>query len=243
MRITEKLLNLDFNGLHEQGAVNIVIFGDSVSHGCFGADEIDYDAAYWNLLRKMLNNVKNYVPVNVINSAIGGTTAHHSLKRMQLQVFDHHPDLLIVCFGLNDVNGSLDDYISSLKIIFEKSISEKVDTIFMTPNMLNTYVADDTEAKYFEYAHKTADMQNSGRMDTYMKAAKELAESMGITVCDCYGKWKELAKTTDTTILLANRINHPTREMHMLFARSLFEIILKDHPEVVPKNDSTMWSM
>jgi len=242
MKITEKLLTLDFNGLHEQGAINIVIFGDSVSHGCFGADEIDYDAAYWNHLRKMINNVRNYVPINVINSAIGGTTAKHSIGRMQAQVFDHHPDLLIVCFGLNDVNGSLDDYLNSLKTIFKKSISEKVDTIFMTPNMLNTYVADDTEQKYFEYAHKTADMQNSGRMDTYMKCAKELAESMGVTVCDCYGKWKEIAKTTDTTKLLANRINHPTREMHLLFARSLFDIIFKDYPQAIQNNDSTMWS-
>jgi len=240
MKISEKL-NLDFHGLHEHGAINIVVFGDSVSHGCFGADEIDYDAAYWNLLRKKIHGVRNYVPVNVINSAIGGTTAHHSLKRMKTQVFDHHPDLLIVCFGLNDVNGSLEDYISSLKVIFEMSISEKVDTIFMTPNMLNTYVAKDTEAKYFEYAHKTADMQNNGRMDTYMNAAKELAESMGITVCDCYGKWKELAKTTDTTMLLANRINHPTREMHELFADSLFEIILGDIPDVIDGGSGTMF--
>ena len=62
-------------------------------------------------------------------------------------------------------------------------------------------------------------------MDTYIYAAIELAKEMGITVCDCYSKWKEISKTQDTTQLLANRINHPVREMHELFADSLFEII------------------
>ena len=240
MKITDKI-GLDFHGLHEHGAITIAFFGDSVTHGCFGPDEIDYDAGYPNILRKMLHGVRNYVPINIINAAIGGTTAHHSLKRMQAQVFDHHPDLLIVCFGLNDVNGSLENYVDSLKVIFEKSIADGVDTIFMTPNMLNTYVAEDTEQRYFEYAHKTADMQNGGRMDTYMNAAKELAISMGVSVCDCYGEWKELSKTTDTTKLLANRINHPTREMHQLFAKKLFDIIFADSPDIIKQNESTMF--
>ena len=32
----------------------------------------------------------------------------------------------------------------------------------------------------------------------------------------------------DTTILLANRINHPTREMNWLFAVSLLETMFED---------------
>ena len=63
---------------------------------------------------------------------------------------------------------------------------------------------------------------------------------MGITVCDCYAQWKELSKTQDVTMLLANRINHPTREMHALFADSLFAAIFRDMPEVLAA-DSTMY--
>lgn len=62
-------------------------------------------------------------------------------------------------------------------------------------------------------------------MDEYVYSAIKLATECGVTVCDCYSKWKELAKTCDTTKLLINGINHPTREMHELFAQSLFEII------------------
>lgn len=232
MKITEKI-NMDVSGLIKNGPITIVAFGDSITHGAVGPGEIDYETVYWNRLRKKINEARNYVPVNVINAGIGGITAQNSLKRMEDQVFSHNPDLIIVCFGLNDVNGTLDDYISSLKTIFEECNNRQIQTIFMTPNMLNTYVTDDTDESLREYATKTAEMQNSGRMDKFMNEACDLANSMGVEVCDCYSMWKEISKTEDTTLLLANRINHPTNEMHELFADSLFNVIFKDNPEII----------
>lgn len=240
MKITEKI-KLDYNGLVENGPITIVAFGDSVTHGAVGPDEINYETVYWNRLRRKINQVRDYVPVNVINAGIGGITAKDSLGRMDKQVFAHNPDLVIVCFGLNDVNGTLEEYLDALKSIFERCQENEVDIIFMTPNMLNTYVAEGTEEKYREYAAKTADMQNSGRMDLFMESACELAESMGVAVCDCYAEWRKLSETRDTTLLLANRINHPTKEMHALFADKLFEVIFADAPEVLHQESSTMW--
>lgn len=238
MKIKEKIL-LDINGLMEYGPINIVVFGDSVSHGAVNG-YIDYENVYWNLLKKKLNKYREYVPVNVINASIGGTTARGSLERMERQVFSHHPDLLIVCFGLNDVNGPKDIYLSSLKQIFDRCNETNTDTIFMTPNMLNTYVAEGTSQEYLNYAAKTAEFQNSGRMDEYIYSAIDLANSMGITVCDCYSKWKELSKTEDTTMLLANRINHPVPEMHKLFADELYKIIIGSDTQL-KQSDSTMY--
>jgi hypothetical protein len=57
--------------------------------------------------------------------------------------------------------------------------------------------------------------------------AVALARGMGITVCDCYSRWREMSRTRDITELLANYINHPTREMHELFAQTLFDLIMK----------------
>lgn len=226
MRIKDKL-NLQFEGLCQYGAVTIVAFGDSVTHGAVGDGEINYETVYWNRLRQKINNVRNYVPVNVINSGIGGITAKASLDRMDRDVFSHHPDLVIVCFGLNDVNGTLEDYISSLETIFAECNKRSIETVFLTPNMLNTYVAEDTLEELKEYAAITAEMQNSGRMDNYIASAVRLAEGMNIRVCDCYSEWKKLSVTQDVTMLLANRINHPVKEMHELFAEAIFEEIMK----------------
>lgn len=242
MKITEKI-NMDVSGIIKNGPITIVAFGDSVTHGAVRKGEINYETVYWNLLKKKINCLRNYVPVNVINAGIGGVDAKSSIKRMYRDVFAHNPDLIIVCFGLNDVNGTLEDYISSLRTIFEECNNRRIQTIFMTPNMLNTYVAEDTDECFLDYAAKTAEMQNSGRMDTYMKAACNLANSMGVEVCDCYSKWKEISKTEDTTLLLANRINHPTIKMHELFADSLFDVIFKDKPEIIKSVSSTMYNV
>ncbi len=224
MKIKDKIL-LDRKGLAEHGPINIVIFGDSVSHGAVNG-YIDYENVYWNRLKKMLNQFRDYIPVNMINASIGGTTAKGSVERFERQVLKHEPDLVIICFGLNDVNGSLEDYLTSLERIFELCIDAGIDAIFMTPNMLNTSVADDTPKQYYDYAIKTAEMQNSGRMDKYINLAVTLAERHGIPVCDCYKQWKQLSKTQNITLLLANRINHPIPEMHQLFADSLYNIIM-----------------
>ena len=241
MHIKDKIY-MDRFGLEKEGPINIVAFGDSVTHGALSLGEINFETVYWNLLRKKILNVRNYVPVNVINAGIGGITAKTSIDRIDKQVLTHLPDLIIICFGLNDINGTLEDYLSSLKTIFEKCSGTDADVIFMTPNMLNTYVAPETAPEHLGYAAVTAEYQNSGKMDLYINSAVKLAEEMNITVCDCYTEWKKLSKTQDTTKLLANYINHPTKEMHELFANMLFDIIFKDCPDAKAVNSSTMYN-
>lgn len=238
MKVKEKML-LNRTGLSEHGPVNIVIFGDSVSHGAVD-NYNDYENVYWNVLKKKLNKFRDYVPVNMINTSIGGTTAKASVARMESQVLIHNPDLVIICFGLNDVNGPIDEYLDALKQMFSKCQAANFDVLFMTPNMLNTRVAEDTAENIREYAAKTAEIQNSGRMDEFIYSAVKLAESMGVKVCDCYSKWKQLSKTQDITMLLANRINHPVSEMHKLFADSLYDIIIGEE-STTEKSDSTMF--
>ena len=240
MKIKDKLM-FGREELEKYGPINIVAFGDSVTHGALGANEIDFETVYWNKLKQMLAKVRTYMPINVINAGIGGINAKDSVARIDSQVLCHRPDLVIVCFGLNDVNGTLEDYIDSLEIIFKKCLEADCDVVFLTPNMLNTYVAEDTEDRYMEYAAKTAEMQNSGRMDKYVYSAIDKANEMGITVCDCYSEWKELSKTCDTTLLLSNRINHPTRDMHDLFAKELFKLIMGEEFETECEIESTMY--
>ena len=240
MHIKEKLM-LERKGLETYGPITIVAFGDSVTHGAVAGGEINYETVYWNRLKQKLNAVRNYMPVNVINAGIGGITAKGSLSRMDAQVLKYEPDLIIVCFGLNDVNGTLDDYLASLREIFGKGLASGADVIFLTPNMLNTYVAEGTEARYLEYAAKTAVMQNEGQMDLYVASAVSLAREMGVTVCDAYSEWKRLSETEDTTMLLANRINHPTKEMHELFAQLLFDAVMENGAFAPRAEGNTMY--
>lgn len=240
MRVKDKIF-MGKEMLIEHGPITIVAFGDSVTHGCVQIGEMNYETVYWNRLRKKILGVRDYVPVNVIDAGIGSVKASDSIRRMDSQVLRHEPDLVIICFGLNDVNAELDIYLDALRIMFKKCIERHIDVIFMTPNMLNTYVAEDTMEQYREYAAKTARMQNEGRMDLFIASAVALAHEMGVKVCDCYSQWKKLAETQDITLLLANRINHPTEEMHELFAESLFRMILDDSPVGCAGEDQCMY--
>ena len=125
--------------------------------------------------------------------------------------------------------------------MIEKCKENGIDIVFMTPNMLNTYVHEKTAQNTYAYAHKTAEYQNSGKMDLFMESAVKLCRELDVLVCDCYSDWKKLAKTEDTTLLLANYINHPISEMHELFASKLFETLFPEYSMDGVLEESTMY--
>ena len=98
----------------------------------------------------------------------------------------------------------------------------------MTPNMMNTQVSPHlTDPDFIAIAEKSAALQNNGTLETLLCAAKELCKEESIPVCDCYAIWKKMHENgVDTTELLSNKINHPTREMHRLFAYELVRTML-----------------
>lgn len=240
MDIREKL-KLDREGLIEHGPITVVALGDSVTHGAFGPGEVDGESVYHRLLGKRISAIRSYVPVNVINAGIGATTAKMALPRLEKQVFAHNPDLVTVCFGLNDVNGPLEDFTGALRTIFGECNKRGIECIFLTPNMLNTHVADDTPPDHVSYATVTARKQSEGVMDACVEAARAVAREMGVKIADAYAEWKKLSETEDTTKLLANRVNHPTRKMHELFCDVLMKTIFEDAAETGQKNSSTMY--
>lgn len=208
----------------------IAFLGDSVTEGCFRS-HCDYKAAYHNVLKRKLEVFCPNSVINIINAGIGGTTADFGAERLERDVLSKNPDLCVVCFGLNDVGGleeRLHVYTESLEKIFTDLKNAGCEVIFMTPNMLNTAITDVIPPQYADYAKVTMEWQKNGLMDKYMNAAIETAEKNNIPVCDCYGKWKKLAELgVDTSNLLSNGINHPTREMHEFFANSLIETMLR----------------
>jgi hypothetical protein len=132
----------------------------------------------------------------------------------------------VVNFCLNDLSESVEEYAAALREIFTRLISADIRPILLTPSMLNSYVHPDTIPMYKEYAAVTAAWHQSGYMDTYVEAAKALAAELGVTVADAYAEWKVLEREgMDVTANLANYINHPSRQLHQVFANVLFEAL------------------
>ena len=99
----------------------------------------------------------------------------------------------------------------------------------MTPNMMCTKVSHTVDRELFRnVAAAIAGLQNAGVLDKYVAAAVETAKANGVRICDCYAKWKRMNECgVDTTELLANKINHPDRNMNGLFAAALTETMFE----------------
>ncbi len=226
--------------MYRNKTVTVAFLGDSVTQGCYeiyrnGEQSVetyfDTPSSYSSKLKTIFQTVFPNVPFNVINSGISGGSAPNGLERLERDVLCFNPDLAVICFGLNDCGGGRENivkYTSALRGIFKKLKEKDIDAIFMTPNMMNTYVFPEIKDDFITaLSENFAKIQNEGVLDDYVAAAIKTAQEEGVAVSDVYAKWKKLFKSgADVTMLLANYLNHPTRDMHWLFAASLFETIM-----------------
>ena len=218
----------------------IAFLGDSVTQGCFeiwrenGRIRTVFDSgeAYSEKVKKILATLYPQAPVAVVNVGVNGDSAPSGARRFERDVISVHPDLLVVCYGLNDCDKEMEglaEYKSGLKSIFTQAKEAGIETIFMTPNMMNTYTDKRRlEESFYALGDLVARRQLDGLFDAYMEAAREVCKEENIQICDCYAIWKQMyASGVDVTALLSNCINHPTREMHYLFAWELVKTMLK----------------
>ena len=85
--------------------VVIVAFGSSSTQG-FGASSPEFN--YPNRLAAQLRRHYPTADISVINAGVGGEDAPEMMKRLQTQVIDMHPDLVIWQVGTNAVLRNLD---------------------------------------------------------------------------------------------------------------------------------------
>ncbi|WFU40607.1 SGNH/GDSL hydrolase family protein [Bradyrhizobium sp. CB82] len=85
--------------------VVIVAFGSSSTAG-FGASSPDFN--YPNRLTAQLRRQYPTADITVINAGVGGEDAPEMMKRLQKEVIDVHPDLVIWQVGTNAVLRNLD---------------------------------------------------------------------------------------------------------------------------------------
>ena len=219
----------------------IAFLGDSVTQGCFEVSQkgtefdtvFDSLAGYPEKVKQILAMLYPKAPVSIVNAGVNGSSAPEGYERLKRDVLDFHPDLLVVCFGLNDGNAEAEGiptYKTALKQIFITAREYGIETIFMTPNMMNTDSSKAPKGDIVELlAEIFAKRQKEGVFDAYINAAREACEEENVTLCDCYAIWKNMYRCgVDTTSLLSNGLNHPIREMHDLFAWQLVHTILNN---------------
>lgn len=216
--------------------ITIAFLGDSVTEGCFelirkedGSIDIVRDAgsAYPTLLKNKLESRIPGLCVNIINAGRSGDSSADGLARVMKDVIFASPDLTVVCFGLNDAcRRKPEEYANNLNGIFTALRNAGSPIIFMTPNRMNSYVYEKEFPELLKTSEDCSACQNAGEMDILIRCGIETALKNGCTVCDCYSVWNKMEESgIDTTAMLCNHINHPSRHLHELFAEMLFPLV------------------
>lgn len=219
--------------------MKVVLFGDSVTEGCFDITKIngeivivrDVPCVYGSLLEKELKKKYPNKDIQFVNHGLSGRTTEEGLKCFKDLVLDENPDLVIMCFGLNDIcGGDVEAYRKGQSFMFNELAKRKIKTIFMTPNTANYYVSKYELPELVQTAKDFANAQTSGTFDKFMDVIRAEAKKYGVYLVDAYKVWKKLDEYgVDTSLLLCNYINHPSRAMHHLFKDMLLDCIEKNN--------------
>jgi len=223
----------------------IAFFGDSVTQGCFEIYQTsetsletvyEQEHAYHSVLKTILAEIFPASPTVMVNAGISGDNATQALSRLDRDVLSYKPDLVVICFGLNDCAsgmGGLDTYGNSMQRIIERVKESGAEVIVMTPCTVADHLSVHTKNMGFPFVTRCVEgiieLGNAGVLDAYVNRARAVADKCGVPVCDAYDKWMKLKDYgADTTELLANKVNHPSRKMHELFAGMLLLTMLEN---------------
>ena len=238
MQIIQKLAqkNRDAFG---SAPITVGFLGDSVTNGCFEVlpamtehGEVGFDVvfepenSYSAHVRKILALLYPKAQINIINAGISGDSAPGGLARMERDLLPYRPDLVVVCYGLNDCcagDEGIARYHDALVSIIGKLKEAGCEVILMTPQPICARVHTQLRGEGLRaMAGNLAASFADGGFDRYMQAARAAASETDVPLCDVYAKWMTMFENgVDITDLLSNYLNHPTRELHRLFAYSL----------------------
>ena len=220
----------------------IVCLGDSVTHGCFevfmnrkGNVDTVYDTPN-GYVRKLNDKLLSLYPasgLSIINSGISGDGTTGALKRFERDVAVYRPDLVTVNLGLNDSmnpdsEAGLATYRANMTEIFARIKNLGAEAMLVTPNMMCSYVDPALDHEILrKIAEAAAAKQTGGILTAYVDTAREVAREAGVPIADAYAEWQAMERAgIDTTALLSNHINHPTREAHDIFVKKILDQLL-----------------
>ncbi|MCB1202768.1 MAG: hypothetical protein KDN18_00800 [Verrucomicrobiae bacterium] len=187
--------------------VRVVCFGDSVTGLYYHSGG---RRAYPELIGESLAARHPVSKVTVINAGKSGHTTTNGLGRIQQDVLVHHPHLVTVMFGLNDVaKGNIDLYRKNLVEILSKCRAAGAEVILCTPNAVS-----ETEARPV------------AKVAAFAEIARSVAREWKVPLADVHTSLETL-RTEDPEawrLSMSDEI-HPNLRGHRRLAESILENI------------------
>ncbi len=196
-------------GMAGSESVRYAALGDSVTAGWLEHGILDSDAAYPSLFRRRLASLYPLAMISVLNAGLGGENAGGALARLDGDIIRHDPHLITVCLGLNDVRAGIDSlptFRENLHAVVRRLQAEtSADILLITPNT------------------RGDSLQEDGTLAEFVRVIRAISREANIGLADVYAIYQGALRSgvQNPTDLLSNRISHPTREGHQIYANTL----------------------
>ncbi len=153
----------------------------------------------------------------IVKAGVGGDDTPRGLKRLDKDVLAHHPNVVLIMFGVNDENGSkgknsisVEAYQKNLTTMVQKIVAAGATPVLMTTSMKNLQWS-----------------ATVGNLRDYAAAARTVAKEQNIALIDHFAAWEQLPRTGyDYMIYLDSGINHPGELGHELFLKGVVAALL-----------------
>lgn len=206
--------------------LTIVAFGDSITEGIHGGAYTS--EAYPAFLEKMLQ--KEQIDVQVINKGVPGETAPEALFRLQRDVVDLNPDIVLIMYGANDSYIPPDFNFPAVSVEnFSKAISRMVDRLaelsIRTILMTTTPFA---ELDFFGIVEKDSLELNRQSLEAHLEEVGKITDEKQLQLIDNYKIWHQLDKTKSIIKDYLPDGVHPNSKGNYLLAETIYQALMND---------------
>jgi lysophospholipase L1-like esterase len=205
----------------------VVMLGDSTTAVRPGA----IDRVYASRVEQSL--VDSGFPVRVINAGVGGNSTTDGLDRFDKDVLTHHPDLVVIQFGINDSavdvwrnppatspRVSIEAFKANLRLLIERSRQAGARVVLMTTNPIRwTPKLKELYGK-MPYNPDRPDGFDLPLLSRYNAAARRVANEAGVPLVDVHAEFMR----GDVDALLLDGM-HPGDAGHAIVAGLLAPVI------------------
>ena len=204
-------------GMKSRKAKRIIFFGDSITQQGVGP------GGYVTLLQKMVAQNGAKEPAELIGAGIGGNKVYDLYLRMEEDVLDKTPDMVVIYIGVNDVwhkatsgtGTDPDKFERFYTAIIKKLQARNIKVIVCTPAVIGEK-ADNSN-------------QQDGDLNRYSQIIRTVAKNSNVPVCDLRKAFMqyEAANNPDNKelgILTKDRV-HLTDKGNQLVADLLLPLI------------------
>ena len=192
--------------------ISVVVYGDSIAYGMTSSKIMNREPfvpPFYELIKQHLE--EKGINVEITNNSVIGMDAKWGIDNFDKNV-PLGKDLYIICFGMNDGTGGVEEtiYLSQIKEMVDRIGNS--DVILISTIMPNADAENDMNVRFVN------------KQEYYLPYLKTL-EKENVQVCNLTDFHKTLLKIKPYVDLSGNNINHPNDFLGRCIAIALLRMI------------------